>query len=48
MTLESDRELAERLVRAAGGIALELRGNAAPEVKAEGPTDIARFVPIAE
>ena len=40
MTLESDRELAERLVRAAGGIALELRGNAAPEVKAEGPTDI--------
>ena len=39
MTLESDRELAERLVRAAGGIALELRGGAA-EVKAEGPTDL--------
>ena len=39
MTLESDRELAERLVRAAGGIALELRGGRA-EVKAEGPTDL--------
>ena len=39
MTLESDRALAERLVRAAGGIALELRGGAA-EVKAEGPTDL--------
>ena len=39
MTLDSDRELAERLVRAAGGIALELRGGGA-EVKAEGPTDL--------
>ena len=40
MTLESDRELAQRLVRAAGGIALELRGRAGAEVKDEGPTDI--------
>jgi myo-inositol-1(or 4)-monophosphatase len=40
MTLDSDRELAERLVRAAGGIALELRGRAVAEVKDEGPTDI--------
>ena len=34
MTLESDRALAERLVRAAGGIALELRGVAAPRSRA--------------
>ena len=40
MTLDSDRELAERLVRAAGGLALELRGSAVAEVKDEGPTDI--------
>ena len=40
MSLDSDLELAERLVRAAGGVALELRGRAAAEVKAEGPTDI--------
>jgi fructose-1,6-bisphosphatase/inositol monophosphatase family enzyme len=39
MTFDSDLELAERLVRAAGGVALELRGHAAAEVK-EGPTDI--------
>ena len=40
MTFDSDLELAERLVRAAGGLALELRGLAVAEVKAEGPTDI--------
>jgi fructose-1,6-bisphosphatase/inositol monophosphatase family enzyme len=40
MSFESDLELAARLVRTAGGVALELRGRAEAEVKHEGPTDI--------